>query len=82
MYLYGNAKRWYNTKKNNIIAWTGQFEPIVIIFKYEFLVKFVTDRKKTNWVREFNQLKQGRKTIEEYINEFIHLLQKVDPIQA
>ena len=79
VYLYGSAKRWYDIEKNNIIAWTGQFGFVAITFKFEFLAKFVTERKKTTWIREFNQLKQGRKTIKKYIDEFTHLLQKVDP---
>ena len=82
MYLYGSVKRWYNIERNNITIWTEQFEPMAITFKYEFLVKFVIDRKKTSWIREFNQLKQDRKTIEEYIDEFTCLLQKVDPTRA
>src|ERR1044071_247853 len=44
--------------------------------------KFVMDRKKTRWVREFNQLKQGKDTIEEYVDDFMRLLQKVDPTDA
>ena len=44
-----------------------------------FIKKFVTDRKRTKWVREFNQLKQGKDTIEEYVDDFMRLLQKVDP---
>src|ERR1044072_7838336 len=46
------------------------------------MAKFVTERKKTNWVRDFDQLKQGRKTIEEYTDEFTRLLQKVDTTRA
>src|ERR1044072_1799025 len=38
--------------------------------------------EKTKWVREFNQLKQGKDTIEEYVDDFIRLLQKVDPTDA
>src|ERR1043165_193210 len=51
-------------------------------FTRVFTEKFVTDRKKTKWVREFNQLKQGKDTIEEYVDDFMRLLQKVDPIDA
>ena len=38
--------------------------------------------EKTKWVREFNQLKQGKDTIEEYVDDFMRLLQKVDLINA
>ena len=51
-------------------------------FKYEFLRKFVTDRKKTTWIREFQNLKQGKGTIENYIDDFTRLYQKVDPTGA
>ena len=37
------------------------------------------DWKKTKWVREFNQLKQDKDTIEEYIDDFMRLFQKIDP---
>ena len=69
-------------EKNNIVAWTGLHGPVATTFTYEFVAKFVSERKKTNWVRDFEQLKQGRKTIEEYTDEFTRLLQKVDPTQA
>src|ERR1043165_4012256 len=51
-------------------------------FTRVFTEKFVTDRKKTKWVREFNQLKQGKDTIEEYVDDFMRLLQKIDPTDA
>src|ERR1043165_7795546 len=51
-------------------------------FTRVFTEKFITDRKKTQWVREFNQLKQGKDTIEEYVDDFMRLLQKVDPTDA
>src|ERR1043165_9987587 len=70
VYLYGSAKRWYDVEKNNIVAWTGLHRPVATTFTYEFIAKFVSERKKTNWVRDFDQLKQGRKTIEEYTDKF------------
>ena len=51
-------------------------------FTRVFTKKFVTNRKKTKWVRKFNQLKQGKDTIEEYVDDFMKLLQKVDLIDA
>ena len=69
-------------EKNNIVAWTGLHEPVATTFTYEFVAKFVFEQKKTNWVRDFDQLKQRRKTIEEYTDEFTRLLRKVDPTQA
>ena len=82
VYLYGSVKRWYDIEKNNIIIWTEQFRFVATTFKFEFLTKFVTEWKKTNWIREFNQLKQGHKTIEKYTDKFTRLLQKVDSTQA
>src|ERR1044071_6312990 len=82
VYLLGTAKRWLDEARPGIVTWTGFNGPVATTFKYEFLRKFVTDRKKTAWIREFQNLKQGRNTIETYIDEFTRLYQKVDPTSA
>src|ERR1044072_5189968 len=82
VYLLQTAKRWLDENRVNITAWTGIYAPVPGTFKYEFIKKFVTDRKKTTWIREFQNLKQGRNTIETYIDEFTRLYKKVDPTGA
>ena len=54
VYLQEAAKRWYDTKRTTLIRWNGA---MLTDFTQVFTEKFVTDRKKTKWVREFNQLK-------------------------
>src|ERR1044072_4131105 len=82
VYLLGTAKRWLDEVRPAIVAWTGLYGPVATTFKYEFLRKFVTDRKKTSWIREFQNLNQRKNTIETYINEFTRLYKKVDPTGA
>src|ERR1044071_833489 len=53
VYLLGIAKRWLDEARLHITAWTGIYAPVAGTFKYEFIQKFVTDRKKTTWIREF-----------------------------
>jgi hypothetical protein len=65
-----------------ITNWTEIYELVATIFKYEFLRKFVTDRKKTSWIRKFQNLKQGKGNIDTYIDEFTRLYKKVDPTGA
>ena len=47
---------------------------MLIYFIWVFTEKFVTNQKKTKWIRKFNQLKQGKDTIEKYVDDFMRLL--------
>ena len=82
VYLLKTAKRWLDENRANITAWTGIYRSVIGTFKYEFLKKFMTDRKKTLWIREFQNLKQGKGNIDTYIDEFTRLYKKVDPTGA
>src|ERR1043165_1251442 len=82
VYLLETAKRWLDEARPNIIAWTGIYAPVPTTFKYKFLKRFGTDQKKAAWIREFQNLKQGKNSIETYIDEFTRLYQKVDPTGA
>src|ERR1044072_2710988 len=65
-----------------MIAWTGIYGLVFSTFKYKFVKKFVTDQKKTAWIREFQSLKQEKNNIDTYIDEFTCLYKKVDPTGA
>jgi hypothetical protein len=82
VYLLQTAKKWLDENRATIITWIGFNGPIPRTFKYEFFKKFITDRKKTIWIREFQSLKQGKSNIDAYINEFTCLYKKVDPTGA
>ena len=80
--MLGTAKRWLDEARPHITAWTGIYVLVAGTFKYEFIRKFVTDRKKTNWIRKFQNLKQGKNSIDIYIDEFTRLYKKVNPTGA
>src|SRR5678815_2595736 len=46
VYLLQTVKRWLDENRANITTWTGIYAPVPGMFKYEFIRKFVTDRKK------------------------------------
>ena len=48
-------------------------------FEYEFLDKFISETKRANWQDQFDNIQQGRMTIEQYNDEFMRLIEKVDP---
>jgi predicted aspartyl protease len=75
-YLQGAAKRWHDRALPN--RWTGAHGSFV----WSIIERFVTENKKSKWIQQFNNLKQGKKTIDEYNDEFTRLLGKVDPTQA
>src|SRR3990170_2515892 len=76
-YLKGAAKRWYD-QYQPFNQWTGGRQT----FTWEIIRQFVTENRKSKWISQFDNLKQGKKNIEEYNDDFNRLLHKVDPTDA
>ena len=83
VFLKDAAERWF--LRTNFTAWAGEHaddeeaEPIAQQFSPSFLNQYNTEFKKSKWNDQFDNLRQGRKQIEEFNEEFLRLWRKVDP---
>src|SRR5262245_8408392 len=51
-------------------------------FEEEFLQKFDRQNQQTKWVDRFDRIYQGRKSIEEFNEEFLRARKRADPTEA
>ena len=78
IFLKGAAERWWNRTRTT--AWTNDVNDNTVIgFQELFLAYFVGEGKRAKWQDQFENIRQGKKSIEEYNEEFIQKLKKADP---
>ena len=78
VFLKGAAERWWNRTRTT--AWTNDVNDNTVIgFQELFLAYFVGENKRAKWQDQFENIRQGKKSIEEYNEEFIQKLKKADP---
>ena len=81
VFLKGAAERWFVRQGCNV--WSPPEDPgdDDVPFTFNFLAHFDTEAKKSRWNDQFDALRQGKKSVEEYNEEFLHLWRRVDPLE-
>src|SRR6266511_6169891 len=78
IFLKGSGERWWN--RAGTTHWEDDINDNTVIgFKEAFLGYFVREHKRAKWQDQFENMRQGRKPIEEYNEDFMHQLKKADP---
>ena len=70
VFLKGAAERWWNRTRTT--AWTDDVNDNTVIgFQELFLAYFVGEGKRAKWQDQFENIRQRKKSIEEYNEKFI-----------
>src|SRR5688572_18595809 len=85
-YLRGQARNWYEEKKEKLIEWKAieinkdeeqEEEWEDNSFETKFLKKFTTRTRKNAWKRQLNGLTQKDLDVGEYTSKFMKLVNKI-----
>lgn len=80
VFLKETAERWWNRAGENFNAWENDpTDQNAVGFTDGFLQYFVNETKKARWQDQFDSISQGRRSIEEFNEDFLRKWKKADP---